>query len=145
MPSTNESRSARSAASGKIHCLAAVDSPEDNNPSFEAQAETHPERLRLPSFFELVTENCEGHLRSIIIYSEIRKLHVAAGDYDGLICSGDKLIDQARGFAAHLKSLKKPSILSHEAADRREEEALRLRERADIIEIEAAQIRAAVS
>jgi hypothetical protein len=57
----------------------------------------------------------------------------------------NQLLNEGREFAELLKLLKKPSIISNEAADRLEEKAQRLKERADLMELEASGMRTAVA
>jgi hypothetical protein len=101
------------------------------------------ERQELPSFFELVTENATAPMRLAAAYLDVCARLAAARDYDGFCSAGEKFLDAGREFAELLKLLKKPSIISNEAADRLERKARQIHERAELFELEAVHMRAA--
>jgi hypothetical protein len=93
------------------------------NPSSPQESSSDLSRLlkeRLPSFFELVSDNCRPCLNDLVRYAQVCHLLADANDYEGFVHMGDKLLDQGRAFAQFLKLLKKPSILSNEKADQLE-------------------------
>jgi hypothetical protein len=108
-------------------------------------APTTYERQELPSFFELVTENATAPMRLAAAYLDVCARLAAVHDYDGFCSAGEKFLDAGREFAELLKLLKKPSIVSHEAADQLERKARQIHERAELFELEAGKMRTAAS
>jgi hypothetical protein len=122
-----------------IHNETTENSQEKNRHSAAATEEG------LPTFFELVAANSVGVLHGIIGYSKSALGMIEAVDPDGYIDSVLKVISQANELASTARPLKKPTIISHETADRYEREAAALRDRAYLLETEASHHRAAAS
>jgi hypothetical protein len=99
----------------------------------------------LPSFFGLVTTNAGVPMRQASAYLRICAELITIGDFAGFCEAGDRFLDAGREFAKLLKLLKRPSIRNHETAARLENEAVALRERADLLEFEARGHRDAAS
>jgi hypothetical protein len=128
---------------GKTCSLLGSENTPDHAPKADVeQAET---AAQLPTFFELIAASSKGFLHGIIGYSKSALGMIDADDPDGYIDSVLKMISQANELASIARPLKKPTIISHETADRYEREAAALRDRAYLLETEASHHRAAAS
>jgi hypothetical protein len=103
------------------------------------------ERQELPSFFELVTENAAAPMRLAAAYLDVCEKLAAVHDYEGFCSAGEKFLNAGREFAELLRLLKKPSIISDEAADRLDRKARQIHERAQLFELEASHMRTAAA
>jgi hypothetical protein len=103
------------------------------------------ERQELPSFFELVTANAAAPIRHAIAYLNACTQLASIHDYDEYLAAGEKFLEAGREFAELLKLLKKPSIISNEAAGRLERKAREIHARGDLFKLEAANMRAVAS
>jgi hypothetical protein len=132
-----------------IDSLAASDTSTHNEVTGNSQGKNRHSpavaEAGFPTFFELVAANSVGFLYGIIAYSNSCLSMMDADDLDGFVDSVSKLLRQANGLASIARPLKKPTIISHERADRFEREAAALRDRAYLLETEASRHRAASS
>jgi hypothetical protein len=144
---TSESRPARGGSRDSISFGDDKQTTEISEVSQEESnlAPTTYERQELPSFFELVTENATAPMRLAAAYLDVCEKLAAVHDCEGFCSAGEKFLDAGREFAELLKLLKKPSIISNEAADRLERKARQIHERAELFELEASHMRTAAS
>jgi hypothetical protein len=103
------------------------------------------EPQEFPSFFRLVTENAAAPIRMAAAYLEICATSAEVHDYDGYVVACDKFLAAGREIAELLKLLKKPSIISNEAADFLERKGRQIHDRAELFELEASHMRSAAA
>jgi hypothetical protein len=114
------------------------------------QAENVPtseqfDRQPFLSFLSLVAENAAAPAGLAVAYLEICARLARVHDYDGYVVAGDNFLAAAREFAELHKLLKKPSIICNEAADRLENKAREIHNRAELFELEASHMRTAAA
>jgi hypothetical protein len=98
-----------------------------------------------PSFFELVTENAAAPMRLAAAYLDICTRLAEVHDLDGYVAAVDKFLAAGREIAELSKLLKKPSIISNEAADFLERKGRQIHDRAELFELEASHMRSAAA